>query len=102
MAASQSTDKKTACKSTKALGDWGAASKVAAVSGADKVPKGWATMKELSTEAFQRSLSTTNRLVMRLVREGSAESRTFRVLINGRLKVVPHYKLKSFKPSPAE
>ena len=75
--------------------DWAAAAKsVAATAGVQAVPDGWYSMKQLSANVLRRSLSTTNRAVMAMLRADTAESRDFRVCINGRLKIVPHYKLK--------
>ena len=60
----------------------------------DVIPAGWYTMQQLADDVFHKSLSTANRRVINLLNGGLAEVKNFRLRRNGRLKVVPHYKLK--------
>ena len=69
-----------------------------AVSGDENI-EGWATAWDLA-EASNRSLSHTSKKIREGLRSGTIETKVFRVVRDGVLRCVPHYKLvKSVPPS---
>lgn len=59
----------------------------------DEVPKGWLTMGEIAKEMGCGQSWACN-VIRRAVQAGKVESRKFRVLRDGKVMPVPHYKKK--------
>lgn len=70
---------------------WMSASVQAATLEADKVPENWYTMKYLAANIFHKSLSQTSVLVTAMAAQGTVQRKNFRCVVNGKLKVIPHY-----------
>jgi len=71
---------------------WAAA--IASVSApTDTVPPGWMTIIQLS-EKTKSAVATLQFKVRRLVAEGKAERKDFRIRLASNVRPVPHYKLK--------
>lgn len=58
----------------------------------DEVPDGWNTIAELA-EACGKDRSTVTHRVTKLIQEGKAEKRAFKILTGRGVYPVPHYKL---------
>jgi len=72
---------------------WVSAAAEATMPDLDEVPPDWHPMREL-VAVMQKSHSVVNRYVQTMVNSGMAEMKQFRIMVNGRLKNVPHYRLK--------
>jgi len=59
----------------------------------EEVPAGWMTAEELG-KATNRERSTITHRTKRLIAQGQAEMRRFRIMTNRGVYPVPHYKLK--------
>jgi transposase len=58
----------------------------------DEIPEGFYTTRQIS-KMTGRGLSSTKEIVERLVREGTAERKTFRVQTTSKQCPIPHYKI---------
>jgi hypothetical protein len=59
----------------------------------EEVPPGWFTIVQLSA-ARGRNESTVGRHVRSMVESGLAEKKVFSIVNGGRVRPVPHYRLK--------
>lgn len=64
--------------------------------GADEVPKGWYTVKELA-EARHCSTATVYRAIEKLKQNKEVSMRNFKVVIGERVIPVPHFRLHGKK-----
>ena len=83
--------------SSEEVDQWMTAANSTVAADADIVPDGWHSMRWLAKHVFGKSLSTTNRKIMGMLTGDAATTKDYRLLVNGRLKVVPHYKLKQLR-----
>jgi hypothetical protein len=59
----------------------------------DTVPEGWFTLKQIA-KARKRSPCTVGDTIRRLMAEGKAQKKLFRLRLKERTRPVAHYKLK--------
>lgn len=78
--------------SDKELAKWCKALEEHSVS-TEEVPAGWMTAEQIG-KATNRERSTVSNRTKKLIAEGKAEMRRFRILTNRGVYPVPHYKLK--------
>ncbi len=59
----------------------------------DEVPQGWFTTAQIA-DMIGKSVCTTSERIRKMVKEGSAERKDFRIQLEQRVRPVPHYRLK--------
>lgn len=59
----------------------------------DEVPAGWFTVAQLA-DRLGKSVCNTNERVRRMVAEGRAEKKLYRIQLAEKTRPVPHYRLK--------
>ena len=59
----------------------------------DQVPPGWFTIAQLAKQ-IDRSVCNTSQRVSRMVAEGKAEKKLYRIQLQEKVRPVPHYRLK--------
>lgn len=57
----------------------------------DEVPPGWHTLRQIATQ-LGKAESTVSTQLSRAVREGRAETQSFRVITGKVVRPVPHYR----------
>jgi hypothetical protein len=76
------------------MSNWISAISVGLRKTADQVPKGWKTIIDISKE-IDKSESHTAKIVRDMKERGLVDTQTFKLLRDGKLRNVPHYKLKN-------
>lgn len=66
---------------------------------ADFVPEGWYTIRDIAGQ-WGKSIPRTSCIVRDAIGLGIAESRDFRIIINGSPRKVPHYRFSAPAASP--
>ena len=59
----------------------------------DEVPAGWFSVAQLADQ-LGKSICNTSERVRRMVAEGKAEKKLYRIQLAEKVRPVPHYKLK--------